>query len=62
MALLMTSLTAPIIDPNLPVERVLDTILGAALGIVFAVIFSTLDDRVHLARRLKRIHSTSGNK
>ncbi|EER61410.1 conserved hypothetical protein [Acidovorax delafieldii 2AN] len=48
MALLMTYLASPAVSANLPVERVLDTILGAALGIVFAVIFSSVDDRVHL--------------
>lgn len=48
MALLMTYLASPAVSSNMPVERVLDTILGAALGIVFAVIFSSVDDRVHL--------------
>ncbi|MBH2043906.1 MAG: hypothetical protein I8H87_10360 [Comamonadaceae bacterium] len=32
----------------MPVERVRGTILGAALGIVFVVIFSSMDDRVYL--------------
>ncbi len=58
MALLMTYLVAPATSANMPVERVLDTILGAALGIVFAVIFSTLDDRIYpgagIAKRLTR--------
>ncbi len=53
MALLMTYLVAPATAASMPVERVFDTILGAALGIVFAVIFSTLDDRIHLARHHK---------
>ena len=48
MALLMTSLAAPAASAGMPVERVLDTILGAALGIVAAVVFSSVDDRVHL--------------
>lgn len=48
MALLMTHLAAPAVSSNMPVERVLDTILGAALGIVAAVVFSSVDDRVHL--------------
>lgn len=48
MALLMTYLASPAVAASMPVERVLDTILGAALGIVFAVIFSSVDDRVHL--------------
>ncbi|NMM78823.1 FUSC family protein [Acidovorax sp. SRB_24] len=48
MALLMTYLASPAVAQSMPVERVLDTILGAALGIVFAVVFSSVDDRVHL--------------
>ena len=48
MALLMTYLASPTVAASMPVERVLDTILGAALGIVFAVIFSSVDDRVYL--------------
>jgi len=48
MALLMTSLASPAVSSGMPVERVLDTILGAALGIVAAVVFSSVDDRVHL--------------
>jgi len=54
MALLMTYLASPTAAHSMPVERVLDTVLGAALGIVFAVIFSTLDDRVYLARHRKK--------
>ncbi|MDN5844476.1 MAG: FUSC family protein [Alcaligenaceae bacterium] len=55
MALLMTYLASPIANSNMPVERVLDTIVGAAIGIVFAVIFSTVDDRVYLARRHSKL-------
>ena len=55
MALLMTYLASPGAAANMPVERVLDTILGATLGIVFAVIFSTLDDRLHLARHRNKV-------
>jgi hypothetical protein len=41
-ALLMTHLAAPAAAvAGMPVERVMDTILGAALGIGFAVLFST---------------------
>ena len=32
----------------MPVERVLDTMLGAVLGIAFALAFSSVDDRMHL--------------
>ena len=48
MALLMTSLVSPVASSHLPVERVLDTVLGAALGIVCAVVFSSVDDRAYL--------------
>ncbi|MBO9356575.1 FUSC family protein [Bordetella petrii] len=51
MALLMTHLAAPVAHSGMPVERVLDTIVGAALGIVLALVFSSLDDRRYLARR-----------
>lgn len=54
MALLMTSLASPAVSGDMPVERVLDTILGAALGIVFAVVFSSVDDRVHLHAHCSR--------
>ena len=50
MALLMTHLVSPASPGNMAAERVFDTILGAALGIVLALIFSTVDDRVYLAR------------
>nr|WP_232827111.1 FUSC family protein [Bordetella bronchiseptica] len=55
MALLMTYMASPAPASNMPVERVVDTIVGAAIGIVFAVIFSTVDDRVHLARRYRKL-------
>lgn len=48
MALLMVYLVAPTTGGSMPVERILDTVLGAALGVVFAVVFSTLDDRRYL--------------
>lgn len=51
MALLMTYLAAPVTDAAaMSVERVVDTMLGAVLGITFAVLFSSLDDRRYLAR------------
>ena len=49
MALLMTSLAAPAAAASMPMARVLDTALGALVGVAFALVFSTLDDRVHLA-------------
>ena len=48
MALLMTYLASPALGASMPVERIMDTILGAALGIVFTVVFSSLDDRAYL--------------
>ncbi|BBL26016.1 FUSC family protein [Comamonas terrigena] len=58
-ALLMTHLAAPAAAvAGMPVERVMDTILGAALGIGFAVLFSTLDDRRQLAQLLARESGT----
>lgn len=50
MALLMTYLAAAgTVGPEMAPERVLDTFLGAAVGIGMAVLLSTLDDRTHLA-------------
>ncbi|MCR8547468.1 FUSC family protein [Salipiger sp. P9] len=50
MALLMTQLAAPqAAGAAMAPERVLDTLLGASVGIVIAVLLSTLDDRHHLA-------------
>ncbi|MEJ8812835.1 FUSC family protein [Variovorax ureilyticus] len=49
MALLMTSLASPAAAAAMPIARVLDTALGALVGIAFALVFSTLADRVHLA-------------
>lgn len=57
MALLMTHLAARVADSNMPVERVLDTIVGAAIGIAFAVLFSTADDRAYLARRRAKLEA-----
>lgn len=60
MALLMTYLgAAQTIGSEMAPERAIDTLLGAAVGIVMAVIFSTIDDRRHLAEhreaRMNRI-------
>jgi len=52
MALLMTYLgAARTVGPEMAPERVLDTILGAMVGIAMAVLLSTIDDRRHLAER-----------
>lgn len=51
MALLMTHLASPVqTSAHLAVERVMDTVLGAVVGILFAVILSSVDDRVYLAK------------
>ena len=50
MALLMSHLAAPgAAGADMAPERVANTLLGAAIGIAVAVLFSTLDDRHHLA-------------
>lgn len=50
MALLMTYLgAAGAAGPEMAPERVLDTVLGAVVGICMAVLLSTIDDRRHLA-------------
>ena len=51
LALLMSHLAASGAGgATMAAERVLDTIAGACIGIIVAVLFSTLDDRLHLAR------------
>lgn len=51
MALLMTHLAAPHGNGTAPApERVLDTILGAGVGIAVSVLLSTMDDRRSLAK------------
>lgn len=55
MALLMTHLAAPhVAGPEMAPERVMDTLLGAVVGITVAVLLSTIDDRRHLARLRNR--------
>ena len=51
MALLMTWLgAAQMVGPEIAPERVIETCLGAVVGVLLAVVFSTLDDREHLAK------------
>jgi hypothetical protein len=51
MALLMTWLgTAQRVGPEIAPERVMETCLGAIGAVLLAVVFSTLDDRKHLAK------------
>lgn len=60
MALLMTHLAAPHgAGPEMAPERVLDTFLGAGVGIVISVLLSTLDDRRHLAQLRGRVEDRS---
>lgn len=57
MALLMTHLAAPHgAGPAMAPERVLDTLLGAGVGIAVALLLSTLDDRRTLAEMRKASH------
>lgn len=52
MALLMTHLASPhTAGAEIAPERVMDTLLGAGIGIVIAVFLSSLDDRHHLAQQ-----------
>lgn len=51
MALLMTYMAAPSSGPEMAPERILDTLLGAIVGMAVAVVFSSADDRAHLAQR-----------
>lgn len=52
MALLMTYLAASgTAGPDLAGERVIDTLIGALVGIVVAIILSTQSDRMHLSER-----------
>ena len=55
MALLMSQLSSPdaITVAAVP-ERILDTLLGAVVAIVIAVLYSTFDDRLHLANHHAR--------
>lgn len=58
MALLMTHLAAPQAGgPAMAPERVLDTLLGAVVGICIAVLLSTIDDRRQLAEHQARSRS-----
>lgn len=53
MALLMSYLASPLgsVSANIAVERVLDTVIGATIGLLFAVITSSLADRRSLLER-----------
>lgn len=53
MALLMTALAVPGEATDMAVSRIFDTTLGAGVGTVLAWAFSTLDERIYLARHHK---------
>ncbi|QIL78796.1 FUSC family protein [Diaphorobacter sp. HDW4A] len=54
MALLMTALSGHSGATDMAVSRIYDTALGALVGIVFALVLSSLDERMHLARHHSR--------
>ena len=59
MALLMTYLAAPLkADLRMVPERVTDTLIGAGIGMVMVVLWSKMEERLHLAQhhaaRVKR--------
>ena len=54
MALLMTALAVPGEATDMAVSRIFDTTLGAGVGTVLAWAFSTLDERIYLARHHKQ--------
>lgn len=62
MALLMTSLGSARVD-NLALvpERILDTIVGACVGILIAVILSSLDDRRYLNKVYQDLSKSDGS-
>lgn len=49
MALLMVSLASPAAGMSIVPERIIDTLIGAAIGMLFGVLFSSIDDRVYLS-------------
>jgi len=52
MALVMTYLGARgAVGPDMASDRILETLIGVAVGVILAVLFSTADERLHLARR-----------
>ncbi len=57
MALLMTTLASHSEAADMVISRIYDTALGALVGIVFAMLLSTLDERLHLARHHSRKRS-----
>lgn len=56
MALLMTALSVHTEATAMAVSRIADTALGAVVGIALAVLLSTLDERLYLARHRDQLH------
>lgn len=54
MALLMTALSSHGGATDMAVARVFDTLVGVAVGLVLALLLSSLDERLHLARHHRR--------
>lgn len=63
MALLMTHLASPgAAGAAMATERVVDTLLGAAVGMVIAVVFSSIEDRRTLLRHHRSRAEATGTK
>jgi uncharacterized membrane protein YccC len=54
MALLMTALSSHGGATDMAVARIFDTLVGVAVGLVLALLLSSLDERLHLARHHRR--------
>ena len=54
MALLMTALSSHSGATDMAVSRIFDTLVGVAVGLVLALLLSSLDDRLYLARHHDR--------
>ena len=50
----MTTLSSHSAATDMAVSRIYDTALGALVGIAFALLLSTMDERLHLARHHTR--------
>ena len=55
MALLMTTLAVPGEAADMALARILDTVLGAGVGTVLALAFSSVQERIELARHHRRM-------
>lgn len=55
MALLITTLAVPGEAADMALARILDTVLGAGVGTVLALAFSSVQERIELARHHRRM-------